>query len=52
MTKKPPSKPNTIKNNRDDVTGKFVKDDYVKKHPDTTSVEHNPKPKPKTPKSK
>jgi hypothetical protein len=47
MTKRPKIKKNTIKNNRNDITGEFVTDEYVKNHPKTTSVEHNPKPKPK-----
>jgi hypothetical protein len=33
---------------RDSKSGHFVKEDYAKKHPDTTEKEHNrPPPKPK-----
>ncbi len=44
MTKKPKD---TIVNNRDSETGRFVTPEYAKKHPKTTETEHNPKPKPK-----
>ena len=52
MTKKPTDKPNKVTNPRDSKKGTFVTEEYAKKHPDTTTVEHNPKPKPTKQKGK
>ena len=34
-----------VTNNRSAITGKFVKESYVKKHKKTTETEHNRKKK-------
>ena len=37
----PKSITRTVTNHRDAVSGQFVKESYVKKHPRTTTTEHN-----------
>ena len=42
MAKK--STPKTVEINRSAKTGKFVTEEYAKRHPSTTVTEHRPKP--------